>query len=56
MDKALEDRIREAIWWAEHSQFPHETHITTVDAKRLLYRLKKENADTKLVYRKDEKR
>lgn len=55
--KELERAVREAIAWAEYERGKDGiVKLTMTDAKRLLYRLKKENAATpKLVYRKDEK-
>lgn len=65
MDKALEERLREAIKRAEHCEFcdcyrddPHTTvDIAPKDAKRLLYRMIKENSKPiELEYRKKEKK
>ena len=51
-DRQLEQRLREAIVWAEHKGTVVE--LTVNDAKRLLYRVKIENSKgNELVYRKD---
>ena len=54
MDKKLEERLREAI--DAQDEGPNVVVIDIKDAKRLLYRLKKENAQPlTLEYRKDKK-
>lgn len=58
MDKALESRLREAINEVKDCDAAHSLVVISVaDAKRLLYRLIKENnAPHKLEYRHDPKR
>lgn len=55
-DKKLEERLREEIEWALYLRGPEGVvHLDPTDAKRLLYRLKKENsAPQRLVFRRDE--
>lgn len=52
-DIALEQRLREAIAFAEYRDEP--VTLTLVDAKRFLLRIKQENEKgDRLVYRRDE--